>query len=138
MIPMPKEDTTSRTKRRKKETTLREVVVKRVKLSFELVGLEAAMKEFDEMKVKFSDLTPEWSDIAGEVLDFFLEKKRQAQEAADEREQQNNQMWADALAKNGVVANQLNLMSGSNAKAPYYSSTQTKQEGVNNEQRRTE
>lgn len=135
---MPKEDITSRTKRRRKETTLREVVVKRVMLSFELFGLEAAMKEFDEMKVKFSDLTPEWSDIAGEVLDFFLEKKRQAQEAANEREQQNNQMWADALAKNGVVANQLNLMPGSNAKAPYYSSTQTKQEGINNEQRRIE
>ena len=55
MIPMPKEDTTSRTKRRKKETTLREVVVKRVKLSFELYGLEVAMKEFDEMKVKIKD-----------------------------------------------------------------------------------
>jgi hypothetical protein len=122
---MPKEDTTSRTIRRKKETTLREVVVKRVKLSFEFYGLEAAMKEFNDIKVMFSDLTPEWSDIAGEVLDFFLEKKRQAQEAAGEREQQINQMWADALARNGIVANQLNLMSGSNPQAPYYSSTQT-------------
>ena len=122
---MPKEDTTSRTIRRKKETTLREVVVKRVKLSFEFYGLEAAMKEFNDIKVMFSDLTPEWSDIAGEVLDFFLEKKRQAQEAAGEREQQINQMLADALAKNGIVANQLNLMSGSNPQAPYYSSTQT-------------
>ena len=122
---MPKEDTTSRTIRRKKETTLREVVVKRIKLSFEFYGLEAAMKEFNDIKVMFSDLTPEWSDIAGEVLDFFLKKKRQAQEAAGEREQQINQMWADALARNGIVANQLNLMSGSNPQAPYYSSTQT-------------
>ena len=122
---MPKEDSTIRTIRRKKETTLREVVVKRVKLSFEFYGLEAAMKEFNDIKVLFSDLTPEWSDIAGEVLDFFLEKKRQAQEAAGEREQQINQMWADALARNGIVANQLNLMSGSNPQAPYYSSTQT-------------
>ena len=122
---MPKEDTTSRTIRRKKETTLREVVVKRIKLSFEFYGLEAAMKEFNDIKVMFSDLTPEWSDIAGEVLDFFLEKKRQAQEAAGEREQQINQMWADALARNGIVTNQLNLMSGSNPQAPYYSSTQT-------------
>ena len=48
---MPKEDTTSRTIRRKKETTLREVVVKRVKLSFEFYGLEAAMKEFNDIKV---------------------------------------------------------------------------------------
>lgn len=134
MIPMPKEDTYSRTKRSKKETTLREVVVKRVKLSFELYGLDVAMKEFDEMKVKFSDLTPEWSDIASEVLEFFLEKKKRAQEAADEREKQNNQIWANALAKNGVVANQLNLMPGSNAKAPYYSSAQTEQEGFNSEQ----
>ena len=122
---MPKEDTTSRTIRRKKETTLREVVVKRVKLSFEFYGLEAAMKEFNDIKVLFSDLTPEWSDIAGEVLDFFLEKKREAQEAAGEREQQINQMWADALAKNGIVANQLNLMPGSNPQAPYYSTTHT-------------
>jgi hypothetical protein len=122
---MPKEDSTIRTIRRKKETTLREVVVKRVKLSFEFYGLEAAMKEFNDIKVLFSDLTPEWSDIAGEVLDFFLEKKREAQEAAGEREQQINQMWADALAKNGIVANQLNLMPGSNPQAPYYSSTHT-------------
>ena len=122
---MPKEDSTIRTIRRKKETTLREVVVKRVKLSFEFYGLEAAMKEFNDIKVLFSDLTPEWSDIAGEVLDFFLEKKRLAQEAAGAREQQINQMWADALAKNGIVANQLNLMPGSNPQAPYYSTTHT-------------
>ena len=122
---MPKEDSTIRTIRRKKETTLREVVVKRVKLSFEFYGLEAAMKEFNDIKVLFSDLTPEWSDIAGEVLDFFLEKKREAQEAAGEREQQINQMWADALAKNGIVANQINLMPGSNPQAPYYSSSHT-------------
>ena len=122
---MPKEDSTIRTIRRKKETTLREVVVKRVKLSFEFYGLEAAMKEFNDIKVLFSDLTPEWSDIAGEVLDFFLEKKREAQEAAGEREQQINQMLADALAKNGIVANQLNLMPGSNPQAPYYSTTHT-------------
>lgn len=122
---MPKEDSTIRTIRRKKETTLREVVVKRVKLSFEFYGLEAAMKEFNDIKVLFSDLTPEWSDIAGEVLDFFLEKKKEAQEAAGEREQQINQMWAEALAKNGIVANQLNLMPGSNPQAPYYSTTHT-------------
>ncbi|SDO58691.1 hypothetical protein SAMN04487900_12913 [Prevotella communis] len=122
---MPKEDSTIRTIRRKKETTLREVVVKRVKLSFEFYGLEAAIKEFNDIKVLFSDLTPEWSDIAGEVLDFFLEKKKEAQEAAGEREQQINQMWADALAKNGIVANQLNLMPGSNPQAPYYSTTHT-------------
>lgn len=83
------------------------------------------MKEFNDIKVLFSDLTPEWSDIAGEVLDFFLEEKREAQEAAGEREQQINQMWADALAKNGIVANQLNLMPGSNPQAPYYSTTHT-------------
>lgn len=121
---MPKEDTTSRTIRRKRETTLREAVVNRVKQSFELYGLEEVMKEFDDMKVMFSN-TPEWPDIAGEVLDFFLEKKRQAQEAAGERELQINQMWVDALTKNGIVANQLNLMPGNNQQAPYFSSTQT-------------
>ncbi len=118
---MSKEDTAIRSKRRKKETTLREVVVKRVRLSFKLHGLEEAMKEYEDIKVMFSDFAPDWSDIADEVLDFFKEKRRLAQEAAVEREQQMTQAMMDGLAK-GVVANQLNQLLGSNSQAPYYSS----------------
>ena len=118
---MSKEDAAIRAKRRKKETTLREVVVKRVRLSFELHGLEEAMKEYEDIKVMFSDFAPDWSDIADEVLDFFKEKRRLAQEAAVEREQQMTQAMMDGLAK-GVVANQLNQLLGSNSQAPYYSS----------------
>jgi len=105
MISMPNEEA-SKTKRRKRDTTLREVVVGRIKLSFELYGLEAAMKEFNDMKVMFSDLTPEWSDIASEVLAFFKEKKKLAQEVAAERERQIKQMYVD-VARNGIVAHQL-------------------------------
>ena len=123
------DDATSRARRRKKETTVREAVVGRVRLCCELYGLETAMKEFDEMKVKLSDLTPEWSEIAAEVHDFFKETRKQAQEAAVEREQQMTQAWAEGLSK-GVVANQLNLMPGSNQQAPYYSSTPTMTGGI--------
>ncbi len=129
---MPKEDTNSRTVRRKKATTLREAVVRRVVQSFELDGMDEARKVFEMMKSLFSG-NHDWPDIEKELMEFFLEKKREAQEAAGEREQQINQMWADALAKNGIVANQLNLMPGSNPQAPYYSSTQATRGGVNNE-----
>lgn len=79
------------------------------------------MKEFDKMKVMFSG-NHDWPDIEKDVKVFFLEKKRQNQEAAGEREKKTNQMWADAL-KNGIVTNQLNLMPGNNPKADYYPST---------------
>ncbi len=82
------------------------------------------MKEFDEIKVKFSDFAPDWTDIASEVLEFFSEKRKQDLEAAGEREQQTDQIWAEALAKHGIIASQLNLMPGSNSQAPFYSSKQ--------------
>ena len=97
----------SKSKRRKRETTVRDVVVGRIELTYELDGPEAARKEFDDMRKMYADLTPEWYDIAGEVQAFFLEKRKQAQKEAGEREQRITQMWAEALAKNGIVANQL-------------------------------
>ena len=109
----------SKSKRRKRDTTVRDIVAGRIELTYELDGLEAARKEFDQMKLMFSDLTPEWSDIADEVLAFFREKKKMAQEEAGEREQQATQMLAEAL-RNGIVTNQLNLMLGSNAQGVYY------------------
>jgi hypothetical protein len=123
MIPMPKEDTTSRTKRRKKETTLREAVVRHVEEFSVLNGLEAAMKEFERMEVMFSG-NRDWPDIEKEVKAFFLKKKRLEQEAVGEREHKINQALLDALAS-GTIANQLNLLLGNNPQAPYYSSTQT-------------
>lgn len=114
-------DTTGKIKRKKNETTLREAVVGSVERFYELHGLEVAIQKFDEMKVLFSG-SRDWPDIDKEVTAFFLEKKRQAQEAAGEREQKINQAWADALSK-GVVTNQFNLMPGNNPQAPYYSSS---------------
>jgi hypothetical protein len=120
---MPKEDTNSRTKRRKKETTLREAVVRHVVEFSELNGLEAAMKEFESMEVMFSG-NRDWPDIEEEVKAFFLKKKRLELEAAGERERQINQAMFDALAS-GTIANQLNLLLGNNPQAPYYPSTKT-------------
>lgn len=123
MIPMPKEDTTSRTKRRKKETTLREAVVRHVEEFSDLNGLEATMKEFERMEVMFSG-NCDWPDIEKEVKAFFLKKKRLEQVVVGEREHKINQALLDALAS-GTIANQLNLLLGNNSQAPYYSSTQT-------------
>ena len=90
------------------ETTLREAVLGRVMLSFELDGIDVARRDFEQMRSLFSG-TRDWPIIEEEVTAFFLEKKRQEKAVAGEREQQVNQMWVDALAKNGVVAAQVIL-----------------------------
>ena len=101
---MPKEDTSNRTKRRKKETTLREAVVGRVGQFFELHGLDVAMEKFDAMKVLFSGCQ-DWPGIEKEVMDFFMEKKRLSIQADGERQQQMDEAWMQGLAK-GSRANQ--------------------------------
>jgi hypothetical protein len=120
---MPNLDTISMVKHEMRETTLREAVVGRVGQLFDLHGLEDAMKKFDEMKMLFSGCR-DWPDIEAEVTAFFLEKKREALAVAREREQLQNQAWIDGLAK-GVATNQLNVMTGSDPHAPYYSSVPT-------------
>lgn len=120
---MPKEDTVKRTIRRKKETTLREAVVARVEQFFELHGLEAALRRFDDMKVDFSGIR-DWPDIEKEVMDFFMEKRKLALQADGERKQQMDQAWIQGLAR-GVNGGQVVLQTGSNSQAPYYSTTST-------------
>lgn len=120
---MPKEDTANRTKRRKKETTLREAVVGRVGQFFELHGLETAMEKFDAMKVLFSGCQ-DWPGIEKEVMDFFMEKKRLSIQADGERQQQMDEAWMQGLAK-GINGGQVNLLTGTNSQAPFYSSTPT-------------
>ena len=120
---MPKEDSAKRTIRRKKETTLREAVVARVEQFFELHGLEAAMRKFDEMKVDFSG-NRDWPDIEKEVMDFFMEKRKEALQADGERQQQMDQAWIQGLAR-GVNGGQVVLKTGSNSQAPYYSAPST-------------
>jgi hypothetical protein len=90
------------------ETTLREAVLGRVMLSFELDGIDVARRHFEQMRSLFSG-NRDWPFIEKEVTAFFLERKRQEQATIGEREQQVNQMWVDALAKNGVVAAQVIL-----------------------------
>ena len=120
---MPKEDTARRTMRRKKDTTLREAVMGRVEEVFGLQGLDAAIKEFDELKVRFSGCE-DWHDIEKDVKDFFMEKRREEQLAAAERQQQIDQALVIGLAK-GISGGQVNLLTGTNSQAPYYSSTPT-------------
>lgn len=120
---MPKEDTARRTTRKKKDTTLKEAVVGRVAQFFELHGLDETMGEFDKMKIMFSGVQ-DWPDIEEEVMEFFIEKRRQAQQADGERQQQIDQALVIGLAK-GISGGQVNLLTGANSKSPFYSSTPT-------------
>ena len=118
---MPKEDTSSQTLHRKKETTLREAVVGRIGQFFELHGLPDTMAEFDKMKLMFSGIQ-DWPDIEEEVMGFFVEKKRLAQQVDAERQQQLDHALLIGLTK-GVSGGQVNLLTGTNPQAPFYSST---------------
>jgi len=120
---MPKVDTPQRFIRMKKETSLREAVVGRVGQFFELHGLDETIREFDKMKLMFSGVQ-DWPDIEEEVMGFLIEKKRQAQLANGERQQQIDQALLVGLVK-GISGGQLVLQTGTNSQAPYYSSTPT-------------
>ncbi len=130
---MPNMDTAYKpTKSRLKDTTVREAVMRSVQDAYELDGLEAANEKFKAMRELYADYTPEWSVIAGEVLVFFKDKKKEEQTAAVERERQMTAIWADSMLK-GQSANQVNLMFGKSPQAPYYSSTPTATGGMSND-----
>ena len=93
----------------------------RVEQFFELHGLEAAMRKFDEMKVDFSGIR-DWPDIEKEVMDFLMEKRRLSLQADVERQRQMDQAWIQGLAR-GVIGGQVVLQTGSDAQAPYYSTS---------------
>lgn len=121
---MPAED---RTTRRKQETTLREAVVRSIGQFYELHGLDVALKKFDEMRLLFSGCQ-DWPNIDKEVTDFFIEKKRLERQADGERQQQMDEALKKGLA-NGLNPGQLNLLTGANPQAPYYSVLNTKEGG---------
>lgn len=120
---MPKQDTARRTMPRKKETSLREAVVVHIGQFFELHGLDETIRELDKMKLMFSGIQ-DWPDIEEEVLDFIVEKKRLVQQADIERQKQMDQALLVGLAK-GISGGQVNLLTGTNPQAPFYSSTPT-------------
>ena len=95
----------------------------RVEQFFELHGLEATMRKFDEMKVDFSGFR-DWPDIEKVVMDYFMEKRKQVLQADGERQQQMEQAWIQGLAR-GVNGGQVVLQTGSNSQASYYSTTST-------------
>ena len=116
---MPRKDSASQATHRKKETTLKEAVVVRIKQFFDLYGLDAAMRKFDEMKVDFAG-NQDWPEIDNEVTVFLMEKRRLAMLADGERQQQMDQAWIQGMT-NGVNGGQVVFQTGSNAQAPYYS-----------------
>lgn len=120
---MPKEETARRTVRKKKETSLREAVVRHVKRFFKLHGLDETMGEFDKMKLMFSG-EQDWPDIEEEVTNFFIEEKQLARQAGGERQQQIDQALVVGLSK-GISGGQVVLQAGTHSEAPYFSSTPT-------------
>ena len=116
---MPRKDSASQATHRKKETTLKEAVVVRIKQFFDLYGLDAAMRKFDEMKVDFAG-NQDWPVIDKEVMDFLGEKRRLALLAEGERQQQLDQAWMQGLSS-GASGGQVVFQTGSNAQAPYCS-----------------
>ena len=116
---MPRKDSASQATHKKKKTTLREAVVVRIKQYFELYGLDATMRKFDEMKVDFAG-NQDWPEIDKEVTAFLKEKRRLAMLADGERQQKMDQALIQGLT-NGVNGGQVVFQTGSNAQAPYYS-----------------
>lgn len=109
--------------RRKKETSLREAVVVHIGQFFKLHGLDETIRELDKMKLMFSGIQ-DWPDIEEKVLDFIVEKKRLVQQADIERQKQMDQALLVGLVK-GISGGQVNLLTGTNPQAPFYSSTPT-------------
>ena len=101
-----------------KPTSLRDAVVGRIGDVMKLDGLEAAKKEFEAMKQMFSGVS-DWHFIDKEVTDLFIaERKRER----DEEAAQLHQLylaWMQSLSK-GANGGQLNLLTGSNSKAIFY------------------
>ena len=122
-IRMLHEDSARQAPQGKEETTLREAVVKRVMQYTELNGLEVALERFDVMRSFFSG-NHDWPDIESEVTDFFMKKRREAQQAAADRQNRLEQAMLVGLAK-GMSIGQANVLTGNNAQAPYFSSTPT-------------
>ena len=120
---MPNKDTASHVPIREKETTLREAVVGRIEVFFELHGLDAAIKKFDDMKIDFS-CCHDWPDIEKDVLKFLIEKKHEAELADFNRQQKIDEAMVVGFAK-GINGGQMNLLTGTNSQAPFYSSTPT-------------
>lgn len=113
---MPNEYTARQAPSRKRETTLREAVTGRIEAFFELHGLDAAIKKFDDMKIDFSGCH-DWPDIERSVMQFLMEKKHEADFAHTERQQNLENAWIEAVTKNGIK--QANLLTGCGAQATF-------------------
>ena len=93
---MPIEDTSRRTKRGKRGTTLRDAIMKCIGQCFELHGLEDTIQKFYDLKKDFG-ANYDWADIEDEVMAFIKEKKRLAEEAVKERQRQMDQAMIHGL-----------------------------------------
>ena len=102
-------------------TTLKDAVIIHIKLTFEMNGIDAAMKELNAMAAAFS-FARDWPSIFNEATAFLLEKKRLAEQAEKERKEQRDAAVLEAIAQHGVNG-QFNFLSGRESQAPYYSSS---------------
>lgn len=104
----------------KKATTLKEAVVGYFMLVFETDGLEPARRALEQMRNCFS-IFHDWPEIDCELSDFILKQKKQAEQMAEQRRQQERDAWIVGLTK-GLSPGQLNLLTGQASQAPYLSS----------------
>lgn len=123
---MSKENAAKQTANMEKETTLREAVVRRVMRVFDqhgLDGLDDVTAEFKAMKLMFGG-ERDWYAIEEDVMEFMNEKYKQKREADAERQKRIDDAMIIGLMK-GLSGGQVNLLTGTNSQAPYYSSTPT-------------
>lgn len=97
---------------------LKSALLNRIKQTFNLMGADAAMAEFNQMTVMFSGCG-DWPDIYKEVMAFLLEMKQQTDHAEAERVAKSEASLLRALAANGLNG-QTNILFGQSAQAPYY------------------
>ena len=113
------------TKRRKKETTLREAIIKRLKMKFECDGWEAAKTWFDNRCADFSG-EKDWPSIYEEGYHFLSEEKKLLDN--DEKQRQFDLALFNGLSIGGNVGQQ-NILFGSTPQVGYHSS-KPKMEGT--------
>ena len=104
-----------KTRRKKKETTLRDAIMNSLIKKFECEGIEATKKWLDNCCINFSS-EDDWPFIYKEAYNFILESKR----LLDKEERQLDTALISMLSKAGNVGQQ-NFLFGSTSQTSYNS-----------------
>lgn len=105
------------TRRRKKDTSLKEAIMNSLIKKFECEGIEATKKWLDICCINFSS-EDDWPFIYKEAYNFILESKRLLDEKESQR--QLDTALIGVLSKTGNIG-QFNCLIGSESKASYNS-----------------